>query len=382
MHIIAPTTYLSSKRGGLEKCLLDILKGLSTRGHQVSLVYQESGDQLEQYRQFCDQIIPITNYHLNLKFLPDVLKISATKDSIVYSNEYTNLFFSFVLSKLKGVPLVAHHHLHASVENNLLKVRKQSFTLNGIHSHLAVSNAVKQDWTDKLNINPDAINVVYNGINCSAYHTPGDANSIRNELNLSPNIKIVSYAGRLEEYKGLEILIKAFKLLLQTNIEAKLLIAGRSVVDGEGYEQHLKDLVAQLGIQDQVIFLGHISNTSVLYSSSDVVVVPSLWLEAFGLVVVESMICGTPVIASRIGGLPEILTGEFERFLFEPRNEKDLLRVLQQVIHWRKKTPELAEQCRNHIIQRFSLERMVDGVESALLDTLAKRQSNLTFNTL
>lgn len=382
MHIIAPVRQPSNQLGGIEKTLLDTLRGLHDRGHTVTLIYCREGDQLEAYEEFCEQTIQVHSFRVNSRFLLDALKIPVKPDSVVYCNEYADLFFSFVLSALRQKPLVAHHHLPASIEHNPLSRWKQAITLAHIDRHIAVSNAVKQDWIKQLGIQANLIDIIYNGIDINFFIPVSDAELPTESLGVPKNTKVISYVGRLEEYKGLDYLIKGFHLLLQTGVQAKLLIVGKSIVSGEQFEQHLRDLVNQLGIAEQVIFLGHSLNPRFIYWVSDLVVVPSLWLEAFGRVVVETMACGTPVIASRVGGIPEILTGCFQNHLVEPGNELSLCHALKQAIDWKDNNPDLGNQCREHIVQTFNLEQMLNGIETVLLETLAARKKQLTFKPL
>jgi glycosyltransferase involved in cell wall biosynthesis len=79
------------------------------------------------------------------------------------------------------------------------------------------------------------------------------------------------------------------------------------------------------------------------------------------------MACGTPVVASRTGGIPENLTGEFQSGLFEPGNEQALSDTLNQFMNWRDKDPHLGERCREHVLGKFTLDKMVDGIEKSLL---------------
>ena len=79
------------------------------------------------------------------------------------------------------------------------------------------------------------------------------------------------------------------------------------------------------------------------------------------------MACGTPVIASRVGGIPEILTGEFGANLVTAGDEQALAKRIYEVIHWRKTDPELGQRCCDHVVHKFSLESMISGVEKTLL---------------
>ena len=104
--------------------------------------------------------------------------------------------------------------------------------------------------------------------------------------------------------------------------------------------------------------------------ASDVVVVPSVWQEAFGRTVIEALATGRPVVASRVGGIPEILSGTLGRFLFERDDADGLAEQLLGLLHWRVKEPALAELCRSRVLEQFTLERTVDGIESAFRSVL------------
>ncbi|PZV18485.1 MAG: glycosyltransferase family 1 protein [Leptolyngbya sp.] len=370
MHIIALSSYLSSKRGGLEHSLFDVCQALVERGYQITLVYEEEGDQLEKYQQFCTALIKITSYKLNSRFLSDVRKITNVQNSIIYSNQYDNFFFGRVLSQLQGIPLVCHLRLHASTEDSYLKRLKQSLTLLGISHYIAISEAVKTDWCDRLNIRRDKVSIVYNGIEPERFAIADDISDLRKAWDISSEERVISYVGRLETEKGIETLIRAFALLRQSSIPAKLLIAGKSLFSGEGYISQLEALTDDLNIKDDVRFLGHLSNTKSLYQVSDVTVLPSLWLEAFGRVIIEAMACGTPALGSRSGGIPEILTGEFSDWLFTPGDEIDLHTKLKAVLHWRNTDPILPQRCRQHVINNFSLNQTINGIEAVLQEAL------------
>ena len=100
--------------------------------------------------------------------------------------------------------------------------------------------------------------------------------------------------------------------------------------------------------------------------AADVVVVPSLWEEPFGRVVIEAMVTGRPVLASRSGGIPEILTGRFAGHLFEKGDATELAALLRGLIGWRDREPGLAVRCAAHVEEHFQLSDRVDGVEALL----------------
>ncbi|AFZ22784.1 glycosyltransferase [Cylindrospermum stagnale PCC 7417] len=385
MHIIVLELEPTSFRGGQELSLFDVCYGLAQRGHTISLLYTKVGNLLERYQEFCRDVVKVNRFTIyppqyNFHLLADIWqlqrKIPTTKNSIVLSNQYQDAYFASALALSKNIPHICYLHLPPPDQILELKGVKQfirdsyirwqwNIGLKGVNQFIAVSHQTKWDWVN-CGLHEQKIHVVHNGINLEVYKPPTDFCLIRKQWNIPQDIRVISYVGRLDKEKGLETLIKAFALLNKNVAKTKLLIAGKSLHQGIDYQKSLEQLSTQLGIENHIEFLGHITNTANLYQVSDVTVLPSLWSEPFGRVVIESMACGTPVVGSRIGGITEILTGKFQNGLFEPGNERNLSDTLNQIINWRNNLPELGKQCRQHILSQFNVEKMINGVEQVL----------------
>jgi glycosyltransferase involved in cell wall biosynthesis len=369
MQIIALEDEPSSSRGGQELNLVEICRGLSQRGHSISLLYVKEGNLLEKYRGFCDRLINVDGYELNRKrmahlfnFLLDIQSIPVRKDSVIFSSRYHDAFFGSTLSLYRNIPLVCYLQLPKTHELSCM----HAIGLKGVKQFVAVSNQTKLDWI-KGGFEEKKIAVVYNGTDPELFQPTQNFSVTRKEWDIPEDTRVISYIGRLDREKGLETLIKAFALLCKSGFTTRLLIAGKPVSQDEEYQNSLKQLVIDLGIENCVYFLGHVSHTTSVYQVSDVTVLPSIWSEPFGRTIVESMACGTPVVASRIGGIPEILTGEFQNGLFEPENERDLSTTLKQTMYWRENDPQLGKRCREHVLSKFTIDKMVDGIEKVLL---------------
>jgi len=369
LHIIALENEPSSFRGGQELSLLNVCQGLYKRGHTISLLYLKEGNLLEQYQEFCKEVFKIDGYMLDrkrmlkiFKFWGDISKIPVEENSIVYSNRYHDLFFGYMLSFCKKASLVCHLRLPPPKTFG----RPHTIGLKGTKQFITTSMQTKLDWIES-GIKEEKIDVVHNAIDPKIFKPSINFEQTRKEWNIQKSIKVISYVGRLDQEKGLETLIRAFALLVRNCPNVRLLIAGKPLSTQEKYGKLLQDLSCSLGIEKQVDFLGHITNTTSLYQVSDVTVLPSLWSEPFGKAIIESMACSTPVVASRTGGIPEILTGEFQNWLFEPGNEQDLLDKLTGIINWRETAPQLGERCREHVLDKFCPEKMVDSIEKVLL---------------
>ncbi|MGI0483915.1 glycosyltransferase family 4 protein [Pantanalinema rosaneae CENA516] len=393
MHLIALEQAPTSLRGGQELNLLEICRDLAQRGHQVTLLHEREGNLLDQYREFCQHVIRINSYGFDRRRLDDVLNffpsliqlgtIPVSQDSVIFSNVYHTVFWGYLLARYRQRPFVCYLQVPPFDFN-----RQRLLGLKGVDRFIAVSHQTKQNWTN-IGYEADKIDVVLNGTDTDQFQPVIDLGAVRSQWGIPQHHKIISYAGRLDKDKGLETLITAFALALKTHPHAHLLIAGKPLLhinpinnrecpeECHKYERSLDNLVADLGIQEQVKFLGHITNTEALYQASDVTVVPSRWPDPCPRVVIEAMSCGTPVVASRMGGIPEVLTDEFDAQLVEPDHPQALANTLSQVMMWRDHNPGLGQRCRNHILNRFSREKMVDGIERSLLQVLQPKERQL-----
>ncbi len=148
----------------------------------------------------------------------------------------------------------------------------------------------------------NSISVVPCGVNLGLFQ-PIDKDDARKQLGLGQNDRILLFVGRIEPLKGVDILLGA-AAQVESESDCFVLIVGGDESTPEGEMEHLRDLASQLGIADRVSFMGAVDHERLplFYNAADVCVVPSFY-ESFGLVALEAMACGTPVVASRVGGL-------------------------------------------------------------------------------
>lgn len=158
----------------------------------------------------------------------------------------------------------------------------------------------------------------------------------------------ILYIGRLEWYKGVHVLLKAFSSLRYENV--------RLVVAGKG---PLLESVTMFSRRDKrIITLGFVDERKKceLLGEADVTVVPSLWHEPFGMVVLESLASGTPVVASKVGGIPEIVKEGYNGRLFDPGNSDQLSNILAGLIENEEELSKLAsgavESARYYLIDK------------------------------
>ena len=166
------------------------------------------------------------------------------------------------------------------------------------------------------------------------------------------------FAGRLVWEKGIDVLLKAFSVVLEKLPEAKLLVAG------DGPERKiLEQLTLNLNIEDGVSFLGHLSRSDLEehFAQAWVQVIPSRWAEPFGLVAAEAQMRGTAVIASRSGGLTEVVREPDTGILVPPGEVVPLASALDKVLSDRKLAEKMGQHGRERALSSFSEDSYVDS---------------------
>ena len=113
-----------------------------------------------------------------------------------------------------------------------------------------------------------------------------------------------------------------------------------------------------------VMWLGQRADMPDLYAAADVVVVPSTWPEPLARSLLEAMACGRPVLASAVGGLPEVLTPPLDRLLVRPGDPHALAAAIDGMRDWHWEEPDLGAQCRQAVLDRFTLDHHLDAVEA------------------
>jgi len=231
-----------------------------------------------------------------------------------------------ILCRLKRIPIVYIIHgilkLESTYENkkniSLLKIAEEMYDIADI---LVVNSTPMKQLLIKEypKIPQEKIRIILNGVDTKKFNT-----NEKLQWNGKPNILFV---GRLHPVKGVDILIRAIKLLEYQLPKIFLYIAGTGPL-----EKELFQLVKELEIEDRVKFLGFIppEELPIYYNSADICVFPSIY-EPFSLVTIEAMASGKPVIASKVGGLAEIIKDGDNGILVEPNNPDTLAYAINKV---------------------------------------------------
>jgi glycosyltransferase involved in cell wall biosynthesis len=319
--------------------------------------------------------------HLNEFFMNTTRWVEKNKKS--YSLLHSHYWYSgSVALKLKDyfeIPMVHNCHSIGRVKYDVLKEDKPPFAdMRLLEEELILrkSNAViastpqeVKNILDLYGVTGENVDLIRAGVDERLFKPIKKTDAIK-ETGLDFE-KIVLFVGRITKAKGIRILIKALKKLkIEYNNELKLLIIGgdiSSVMHSEiesREKKYIKKQIKELNLSDDVIFLGPVERERLpyYYSLADICVIPSLY-ESFGLVAVEAMTCGTPVIASKAGGLAYTVKNGYSGLHFVPGRSDHLAKKILEIITDSEKLREMGINARIRASKEFGLERTVRQIK-------------------
>lgn len=276
-------------------------------GHKARLIHLNAGeerdiDKLELYPH-------LDEFACNLE---NVRKRSGMRYDLIHSHYWLSGWVGKRVQEWWGIPHIIMFHTLGAVKNAVgigegeakLRIEIEKVLTNKCHRIIAATAKERDDLVHYYGASPDTITIIPCGVNLELFQ-PMDRPLARQRFNLDEE-KIVLFVGRIDPLKGIENLLVTVSNLSRTH-HLKLIVAGGGDKT-QSEVARLKGLSRQLQIDDQVAFLGSMSQEDLpqLYNAADVCVVPSYY-ESFGLVALESLACGTPVVATRVGGVESLI---------------------------------------------------------------------------
>jgi glycosyltransferase involved in cell wall biosynthesis len=236
---------------------------------------------------------------------------------------------------------------------------------------IAVSSSVAEHIATTGHVEGPKIVVVHYGIEDVGESSPETIDRALAELGIDQSSPLVLCVARLDPQKDHETLLRAWKDVTARVQSARLLLAGGTQLGGEEYVDGLKRLTAALGIGKTVIFAGVRSDVGDLMAACDVLAMSSRW-EGVGLVFLEAMRARRPVVATRVGGIPEVVIHGETGYLVDAGDPAALASSLVRLIEDRGSAKTMGEQGRDRYEQRFSAEQMLNKMSGLYAKLLAK----------
>jgi glycosyltransferase involved in cell wall biosynthesis len=337
--------------------MLSVAQGLSRRGHQVTLVCQP-GSRLA--RRAADGGISPTTVRLRGDFDPLIMArlyrlLRRLQIQLVCANMDKEVRLAGMAAKLAGVPLIRRRGSDMPFPNKLrFRLVDRHLVRRIIVNSLATRETLLRGnpW-----LRPQKLHLIYNGIAPPVADQPGERERIIGELSLHDATPILAIIGLLKERKGHEILFQALPGVIREFPRTRLLVVG----EGE-LRPRLEALTQQLGIANNVSFLGFRDDIGLLMGVVDAVVLPSA-NEGFGYVLAEAMSLGRAVVSTNVSSIPEVVQQGDTGLLVPPGNAAALEEALLDLARHPEKARRMGQAGRERVERLFGLERMIDEVE-------------------
>lgn len=359
----------SSDPGGAEQMLLALLDRLDPARYRSRVLTWREGWLNEQVRR---RGIPVEALPLARTLDPTWPRRLRTRLAewgvdLLHSHEFAMNSYGTLAARLTGRPIVAT--VHGKHYHGQRLHRRLAYRLVARHASrmVAVSRDIERDLVERVGVAPRGLVTIYNGIDLAAVRRPGAGVALRRELGLAPAAAVVGAIGNLFPVKGHVYLVQAAARLASHRPDLALLLCGRPVLEAE-----LRAEAARLGIAERVRFLGFRDDVGALLDALDVFVLPSL-SEGLSLALVEAMAAGTPVVATAVGGNPELVEDRVTGLLVPPRDPDAIAAAAGRLLADRPLARRLAAAARARVERTFAVEAMVARYEALYAELLGAR---------
>lgn len=222
---------------------------------------------------------------------------------------------------------------------------------------IAVSKSIERKLVEEGRT-ATPVELIYNGVDLQRYDHQQPCCTLPEEYGMEPGSKLVGVVARLEPEKGHPTLLEAWPAVLRAVPDAYLLVVGEGS-QHEALERQARDL----RIAHRVVFTGRRDDVPAVTAALDVAVLPS-YREAQGLTILEAMALARPVVASNVGGIPEMIEDGVTGLLVEPHDAEALATAITRLLVDHPLADTLARQAHDMVHDRFCIELMVDSVQA------------------
>jgi D-inositol-3-phosphate glycosyltransferase len=284
---------------------------------------------------------------LEQDFLKNLHELGDSYYQVIHSHYWISGMLAKRISLRTGIPFVHTFHTSAKVKNLSLAENESPEPLSraigeedlarSAKALIANTDSEAASLVSLYNACPESVYVATPGVNLNEFTVGIGKKGAREKLGIAPEKIVLSFVGRIQPHKGPDVLIRAVAEMIAHSPKLRqilqVLIIGGASGAGLGEVERLKSLARWLGVADVIEFLPPVARHDLAdwYRSSDLVCVPS-YSESFGLVALEAQACGTPVVATAVGGLRAAVADGFSGSLVDGHDPKAWSAVLMRLI--------------------------------------------------
>jgi len=372
--------------GGAEMNLLRVMKhGRQVGIEPVAVLVPEQGPLVHRVAEMGIPAGVIRYYGFRLpnpfRYLQTLWQLYAwvrkSKPHIIHLNLQPFAEFAYRLKQLTRLPVICDVRGIHNRENFIPGYRRW---LPGLDRVIVPSYAVQRDL-EQWGVATHNVVVNYDGIDVQEFVVPSRPCVLRRELGLSDDVSLIGVVGRVAREKGIEEFIRAAHMVAQERPQARFLVVGSDNADGRVLQAY-QALAGQLQISDRLFFTGFRSDVADVLHDLDVFVLAS-WMEACPNSVLEAMAAGTLVVATNVGGVPEMITDGETGFLVPPRDPAALAQgILTALSLPADRRVSITQAARQRVMQEFSIERQVSQLKTLYVSLTGSKKPRVARGVL
>lgn len=379
--------WITEQPGGLNRYLADYTRNLVESGHHLDVVVKSSAQGIGELPMWVSGFDAngLSTYKV-VKYMGRSLKERMKRENWDIFNPHFSLYSFDAINKAVKIklPVVINFHgpwaYEALVEQGsnigirsyskfyLQKWIEKTVYRQG-NAFIVLSNFFKEILASSYDIPSEKIHVIPGAVDTGHFTLPEDREALRSQMGILNDRIVMVTVRRLARRMGLENLIGAVNLLRDSFPNLLLLIVG-----GGQIRQELEQLVAREKLEYFVHFVGRVDDEAlpIYYKLADLAVVPTVYLEGFGLTTIEAMACGTPVAGTAVGGTTEILNGFEPRLVLPGLESTELASSLGEILSHLERLPS-RKQTREHVLKHYTWPVMTEKILKVFQQVIDQR---------
>ncbi len=357
--------------GGQEIRVMVELREMARRGHRTFVVAPPDSDLFRRALDFRIDALPLSmrrgDFFKNLNWLADFFR--RERIDVVNTHSSRDSWLAGFAARSAGVPLVIKtRHISARVSRGWLT----RFAYQRLHDYIiTTSKGITEDMVRFNHFDPDCISAVPTGIDLKRFDLGVRPSHLRRELGLPENSILIGMISVLRSWKGHPDLLNAALAV------KKRFPSAYFVVVGEGPRRvQIEEQLLSNDLEDFVFLIGHRDDIPQILRDLNMFVMPSYANEGVPQALLQALAMEKPVVASNVGGIPEVLVSGKHGLLCEPQNPKMLADALIHMLENPVEAKQMAISGREHVQTHYSLEVMVGQLEEIYYRTLGQKSQN------